>query len=58
MYLQEVISKKLRKQQFFIGALKFTDENSGIRIRTKMSRAAILEEKKRDNFTCLEVRHV
>jgi hypothetical protein len=30
MYLQKVISEKLRKKIFFVGILKFTDEKSRI----------------------------
>jgi hypothetical protein len=32
MYLQKVISKKLRKKKIFVDVLKVTDENSRIRI--------------------------
>jgi hypothetical protein len=38
MYLQKLISKKTEKKIIFVAALKVTDENSRIRIHTKMSR--------------------
>jgi hypothetical protein len=53
MYLQKVISKKLRKEKeiFFVGILKVTDELNRIRIRKSVVQSANTENRIRTKMT-------